>query len=202
VRSTSKHVAALAAALLLAACATPQAPQPFLAGTSPGELVHGDSGVHFPARIGSFSRFSGYQYDKRGRDISVGYNGDIPSVVTVYVFPAEGQDIETALVEQSADVLTAYPDAQVVGRRTVQVTPEEIPAEAVSFTFSTNFHGKQQPVHSELVLARHGERFIKYRITYPESIADLASEDSGKFLQHFSWGSEALADPSGVRAIR
>lgn len=103
------------------------------------------------------------------------------------MFPSEGQDVEAALVAQSADVLTAYPDARVLDRRTVQVTPEEIPAEAVSFSFSTMFHGKQQPVLSELVLARHGDRFIKYRITYPVSIADLASEDSDKFLQRFAW---------------
>lgn len=186
--STSRPFAAFAAALLLAACAsTPAPPQPFIAGESPGELIHEDSGIHFPARIGSFARFTGHQYDAQGRDISVGYNGDIPSVVTVYVFPTGGQNIESALVAQSADVLTAYPDARVTERRTVQVTPGEIPAEAVSFSFSAMFYGKQQTVHSELVLARHGDRFIKYRITYPQSIADLASEDSGKFLQHFAW---------------
>ena len=84
-------------------------------------------------------------------------------------------------------MLTAYPDAQVVDRRTVQVTPGEISAESVSFAFSAMFHGRQQPVHSELVLAQHGERFVKYRITYPVDLADLAAEDSSKFLQHFSW---------------
>lgn len=182
-------MAALGAALLLAACASnpPPAPQPFIAGPAPGELIHEDSGIHFPARIGSFARFTGHQYDAHGRDISVGYNGDIPSVVTVYVFPAEGQDLEDALVAQSADVLTAYPDARVTDRRTIEVTPGEIPAEAVSFAFSAMFHGRQQPVHSELVLARHGDRFIKYRITYPVELADLAASDSGKFLQRFAW---------------
>lgn len=179
-------------ALLLSACATPPSPparpvQPFRAGEVPGELVHRDSGIAFPARVGSFARFQGHQYDQQGRDISVGYNGDIPSVVTVYVFPQAGTDFESVLTEQSADVLAAYPGAQLTDRRTVQVTPADINAECVSFTFSAMFYGKQQTLHSELVLARDGERFIKYRITYPVALADLAGEDSSKFLQHFTW---------------
>jgi hypothetical protein len=183
----ARWLAGMAAAVLLQACATPPPVDPFRDGPAPGELVHRDSGFAFPARIGSFARYQGYQYDELGRDISVGYNGDIPSVVTVYVFPSGDADLESALVEQSADVLAAYPDARVTDRRTIQVTPEGVPAECVSFAFSAIFHGKEQVLHSDLVLARHGERFIKYRITYPESIADLAGEDSGKFLQRFSW---------------
>ncbi|MFO7325921.1 MAG: hypothetical protein DIU62_009410 [Pseudomonadota bacterium] len=191
--SSIKPLVALCAALFLAACASAPRPQaqlrvePFQPGPRPGEIIHRDSGIHFPARIGSFARFAGHQYDAEGRDISVGYSGDIPSVVTVYVFPAGEEDIETALVRQSADVLIAYPGAQVTGRRKVKVTPEAIEAEAVSFSFSTRFQGSEQPVHSELVLARHGGRYIKYRITYPADIADIAGEDSEKFLQHFSW---------------
>lgn len=187
-RSRFKVLAGVAAALLLAACVTPQpAAQPFLAGATPGELIHKDSGIAFPARIGSFARFQGHQYDDGGRDISVGYNGDIPSVVTVYVYPSDGTDMESALTTQSASVLAAYPGAKVVGRRTVRVTPADISAESVSFAFSAPFLGKEQQLHSELVLARHGDRFIKYRITYPESMADLASEDSSKFLHFFAW---------------
>jgi hypothetical protein len=184
--------AALAALVLLAACATPRpvigpSVEPFRAGNEPGELIHKDSGFAFPARIGSFARFQGYQYDHRGRDISVGYNGDIPSVVTVYVFPTEGKDLEAALTSQSAGVLAAYPDAKVLERKTVHVTPEDISAESVSFAFSAEFAGKEQALHSELVLARVGDRFVKYRITYPERLADLAGSDSSKFLEHFAW---------------
>jgi hypothetical protein len=103
------------------------------------------------------------------------------------VYPTQGEDLEAALTEQSADVLEAYPGARVVGRRTIQITPDAVSAELVSFTFSADFYGKQQPLHSELVLARRGDRFIKYRITYPESLADLAAEDSSKFLHRFAW---------------
>jgi hypothetical protein len=57
----------------------------------------------------------------------------------------------------------------------------------VSFAFSTLFFGKEQQLHSQLVLARYGDNFIKYRITYPAAIADLAGEDSSRFLQRFAW---------------
>lgn len=190
VASLTKSLAALSALLLLAGCAaTPQAPRggPFHPGAQSGEIVHSDSGFHFPARVGSFVRFAGYQYDEEGRDISVGYDGEIPALVTVYVFPAGEEDLESELVEQSAEVLVSYPGAKVTGRRKVRVTPEGIEADAVSFAFSAKFRGVSQPVHSELVLARHDDRFIKYRITYPEEIADIAGEDSQKFLEHFDW---------------
>jgi hypothetical protein len=181
-------LAAVAAAGLLTACATAPAPvvQPFQPGVAPGELIHTDSGFAFPSRIGSFLRVTGHQYDSLGRDVSVGYNGDIPVVVTVYVYPAE-QPLEADLVEQSAAVLGAHPGATVVGQGTVHVTPEGVDARSVAFAFSADFYGKKQPLHSELVLARHGETFVKYRITYPESLADLAAEDSSRFLQHFAW---------------
>lgn len=186
----SMPLAAMAATWLLAGCAVTPAPapaQPFRPGDEPGELIHKDSGFAFPARIGSFARFQGHQYDQDGRDISVGYTGDIPSLVTVFVFPAEDADLETALVKHSASVLKAYPGARVTGRRMVQVTPQEIPAVSVSFEFSAAFQGREQALHSELVLAQRGDRYIKYRITYPEAIADIAGEDSGKFLQFFAW---------------
>lgn len=187
-KGSSTRLSAVAATVLLAACAAAPPPaQPFRAGEAPGELIHADSGFAFPARLGSFARFQGHQYDDSGRDISVGYNGDIPSTVTVYVYPADGIDLDAALTTQSASVLAAYPGARVTGRRTVQVTPEEIPAVSVSFAFSAAFLGKEQPLHSELVLARFGDRFVKYRITYPETIADIAGEDSGKFLHYFAW---------------
>lgn len=180
-----RAIAVGVAAVLLASCATP--PPLFIPGVAPGELIHRHSGMAFPARIGSFARVTGHQYDARGRDISIGYNGDIPSVVTIYVYPANETDLESALTSQSAEVLTSYPGARITGRRTVQITPSDISAEAVSFAFSTLFQGKEQSLHSELVLARHGENFIKYRITYPVAIADLAGEDSSRFLQRFAW---------------
>lgn len=181
----------LAATGMLAACTATKTAlppvQPFQAGAAPGELVHKDSGFAFPSRIGSFLRVTGHQYDAQGRDISVGYNGDIPVVVTVYVYPAGTQSLEADLLEQSAMVLGAHPGATVTGRGTVHVTPDELDAESVAFSFSADFYGKNQPLHSELVLARHGERFVKYRITYPAALADLGAEDSGKFLAHFAW---------------
>lgn len=189
---TIRALAPIAAALFAAACATPRpaalsSPQPFREGILPGELVHKDSGIAFPSRLGSFLRVTGNQYDDQGRDISVGYNGDIPVVVTVYVYPTEGRSLEADLVQQSAVVLDAHPGATVLEHRKVQVTPEDVDASLVSFEFSADFYGKQQSLHSQLVLARLGERFVKYRITYPVAIADIAAEDSTRFLHHFAW---------------
>lgn len=176
---------AFVATLLLGACVTH--PQPFRAGIHPGELVHKDSGFVFPPRIGTFLRSQAHQYDKDGRDISVGYNGEIPSAVTVYIYPAGGRTLESDLVTHSADIMTAYPGARILSRQHVEVTPDGLDAEAVSFAFTSTFLGKEQLLHADLVLARHGDRFVKYRITYPSTLADLAGEDSGKFLHYFAW---------------
>jgi hypothetical protein len=180
-------LAALAAAGALAACVTAPSVQPFQAGVAPGELIHTDSGFAFPSRIGSFLRVTGHQYDALGRDIAVGYNGDIPVVVTVNVYPAGERTLEADLQDQSAVVLDAHPGATVVGQGTVPVTPAGVDARSVAFELSADFKGRTQPLHYELVLARHGATFVRYRITYPTSLADLGAEDSGKFLRHFAW---------------
>jgi hypothetical protein len=183
-------LAAVAVAMLLGGCATPPATpavQPFRTGVAPGELVHKDSGFVFPPRLGSFLRSQAHQYDDEGRDISVGYSGEIPSAVTVYVYPNEGRTLEADLVTHSANIIATYPGATILARRHIEVTPGGVDAEAVSFSFTSNFMGTEQPLRAELVLAQHGSRFVKYRITYPVHIADLAGEDSGKFLHHFSW---------------
>jgi hypothetical protein len=180
------RVGALVLALLLGACATVR-PQPFESGSVPGELVHKDSGFVFPPRIGTFLRSQAHQYDARGEDISVGYTGEIPSAITVYVYPTAGRTLEADLVSHSADLIKAYPGATILSRRQVEVTPQGVDAELVSFAFTSVFLGREQPLHAELVLARHGDRFVKYRITYPVALADIAGEDSGKFLHYFNW---------------
>lgn len=189
---TLKAIPVLGLAMLLTACATPRtqpppAPQPFRSGELPGELVHKDSGFVFPSRLGSFLRSQAHQYDDEGRDISVAYSGEIPSAVTVYVYPNAGRTLEADLVTHSANIVATYPGATIIGRRHVEVTPEGVDAEAVSFSFTSNFMGKEQLLRAELVLAQHGTRFVKYRITYPANFADLAGEDSGKFLHYFDW---------------
>ena len=184
-RGVPSCLPALVGTILFTGCVSPG--EPFRAGSQPGEIVHQDSSFSFPARIGSFARVSGRQYDPKGRDISVGYNGDIPVVVTVYVYPRSGRTLEADLVRQSAEVLAAYPGSELLGTRSVVVSPQGIAARAVSFGFLANFRGEQQQMYSELVLAQSGSRFVKYRITYPVSLTDLAAEDSSKFLQHFAW---------------
>jgi hypothetical protein len=175
----------LIAAVLLAGCATPSTT--FRQDSVSRSLIHQSSGFAFPERIGSFLRTDAVQYDRAGLDVSASYNGEIPAVITVYVYPTNGLALSAEVARRRAEVMAGHSGATLGGQRVVQVTPANIDAAVVMFTFQDNVGGKMQELSSELVLAQRDPWFIAYRITYPKSVADLASEDAGKFLKTLSW---------------
>jgi hypothetical protein len=183
--TTIKSLAGVAVSLLLAACQS--APTAFGPGATPDQLVHRASRFSFPSRVGSFVRERAIQYDSSGQNVSVGYNAGLLIAATVYVYPAAGPPLGTEFASRRAEVSGGHPGASLVGQRTVTVTPRGVSARAASFSYTDIFAHTSQQLTSELVLAQHGNQFVKYRFTYPASHADRASTEINQFLRSLSW---------------
>ncbi|HEX8372591.1 MAG TPA: hypothetical protein VF585_07415 [Chthoniobacterales bacterium] len=175
----------IAASLLLAACQT--GPTAFVAGSTPDQLIHRASGFSFPPHVGAFARVDATQYDTTGQDVSVGYNSGVLIAATVYVYPAGGRSLETEFASRRAEILASHSGASAIGQRTITVTPRRISARVASFSYAGIFARTRQQLGSELVLALHGDKFVKYRFTYPASHADRASAEINQFTRSFSW---------------
>jgi hypothetical protein len=171
-------------ATLLAACATPT---PFRQDATSHALVHQQSGFVFPERVGPYRRTDIIQYDTAGKDVSAGYVSDLPIAITVYVYPTMGLTMAAEIDKRRNEVLAGHTGGKTTGQRAVQVTPQSVEAHLSTFTYSDNFAGRRQELSSQLVLALRGSWFVAYRITYPESDADIASEDATMFLKTFPW---------------
>ena len=90
-----RGIPALAAALLLAACASPPPATPGWQVESGGDALHVASGLRFPSEFKGLVRLDPHNYDPDGTNASIEYRRDDPLlVVTLYVYPREAGGIE------------------------------------------------------------------------------------------------------------
>ena len=153
-----------------------------------GPLVHRSSGFTFPLLLGKFHRVMPHQYDAAGYDVSVGYNLEFPPVaVTIYVYQAGQASLEQEFARRQAEVTGVHPAARLVAQGATTVSPEKVRALSADYTYDEKFAGAVQPVRSTLLVARHGEQFVEYRISYTLGSAPVAAKLSRQFTQDFAW---------------
>jgi hypothetical protein len=165
----------------------PSGAQTFRAGDA-DSLVHEQSGIPFPARLGDFAREGTLKkYVADGSDVSAGYNYVGPDgaiAATTYVYPspklvsigspqhvidhtrAKLSDDEFARSKQ--ELQSAHPQAVLVseGSFTTGSGRSGLMAE---YEYTGLFAGAVQPVKSRLYLLTYinGRWTVKHRITFP-----------------------------------
>jgi hypothetical protein len=82
------------------------------------DLRHPLAGVVFPSTSDGFVRGELHAYDDWGHNLSVGYewsdNGDSPTAVTVFVYPADDWEADSEHLERAiGDVLRAHPNTEL-----------------------------------------------------------------------------------------
>jgi hypothetical protein len=152
------------------------------------------SQFRFPPRIGGFEREQVTQHDRQGQDVGVGYNDLRHGVaVTVFVYPIPQRAPDDTLAGHfgtcKAEVLGRHSGAQFVSEQTAQISPGGVQrsGQHATFTYTEVFAHQRQPVRSELFLFTHGQRFIKYRATYPVGQQAAAEPVIRAFIDELAW---------------
>ena len=183
----------LLAALLLAGGGCASGPSahggPFTGGpTLSDPLVHRSSRFTFPAKFGSFARALPQQYDTAGEDFSIAYDSLLPPVsITVFVYPAAGRRLEDEFARRQNEITILHADARLLAHGPATLSPGREPALSAQYRYRATFSDVAQPVLSALFIARHGDRFVAYRVVYPEVARTLAAPAALKFEQAFPW---------------
>ncbi len=164
----------------------PSAPQTSAADAD--TLVHEQSGVPFPARLGDFTREATLkQYAPDGSDVSAGYNYVGPNgaiAATTYVYPSPKvvsigspqHVIDTARAKLSNDEFArckqelqgAHPQAMLVSEGSFVMGNGRTGVMA-EYKYAEAFAGAVQPVKSRLYLLTYinARWTVKHRITFP-----------------------------------
>ena len=183
----------LLAALLLAGGGCASAPSahggPFTGGpTLSDPLVHRSSHFTFPAKFGPFARALPQQYDAAGEDFSIAYDSLLPPVsITVFVYPVAGRRLEDEFARRQSEITIVHADARLLAHGPAALSPRHEPALSALYRYRATFSDVEQPVLSSLFIARHGNRFVAYRVVYPEVAKALALPAALKFEQAFPW---------------
>ena len=183
----------LLAVLLLAGAGCASGPPahggPFTGGpTLRDPLVHRSSRFIFPARFGPFARALPQQYDAAGEDFSIAYDSLLPPVsITVFVYPVAGRRLEDESARRQGEITLVHADARLLAHGPAALSPRREPALSTLYRYRATFSDVAQPVLSGLFIARHGDRFVAYRVVYPEVAKALAAPAALKFEQTFPW---------------
>jgi hypothetical protein len=183
------------AALLLAACP---------AGTGPGrnyapldepvefeaagDYEHEPSGMLFPPTVADFVRVELTRYDRDGLDVSVGYNHPMFVALTVYVLPASIRPAPEKELDDTERSVRGYsPDAKLEEKGSVRIAQGGQVAEGLHMRQHYRDRKLDRTMVTETyVFRRTGNRMawlVKYRITYPASIASNARPAIDRFVE-------------------
>ena len=162
---------------------------PFAGGPTLNDpLVHRASKFTFPAKFGPFRRALPQQYDAAGQDFSIAYDSLLPPIsITVFVYPAAGRSLEDELTRRQNEITSLHPDARLLAHGPTTLSPSHERALSASYRYRAVFGDVAQAVLSGVLIARHGERFVAYRVVYPEAAKGLALPAALKFEQSFPW---------------
>jgi len=148
----------------------------------------------FPPRVAGFERREVTYYDGIGQDIGVSYAHFDPRIlVTAFVYPVFRQPPDDTLAGHfstcKAQVLRAHSGAQTETEQGVEISPGGVQhgGRHAAFTYADMFAERLQPLRSELFLFTHGERFIKYRVTYPADQRERVQQAIRAFTSELAW---------------
>lgn len=156
--------------------------------------TNGPSGFCFPNHVDAFKRDRVARYDRQEQDIGVGYNqlfNQIVMTVYVYSIPARGPDstIEGHFEGCKHAVYDAHTDVRLLSEGPIQISPGGVQHDGkhAVLTYPEMFVGQVQPVCSEIYLFTNAQKFVLYRVTYPEKQQSKAEPEVSAFLNDLAW---------------
>ena len=188
----------LACALVLAACEPSRQTARPAQDQQIREIIGVGESLRFPRRVGIFDRGPVFAYAEGLQDVSIGYNsteGADAAVSTIYIYPVYDRvgDAETTFnweFDTTKAQIARYPGGSwEVRREAVDTLQPAGPIEGLSATyrFRTSFMGEIREVFSELHLFMLGDRFVKFRHTYPVELEDFIRPHLDDLMASLRW---------------
>jgi hypothetical protein len=162
----------------------------------PSVYVHQFSKMQFPPSVGMFTRGTFNRFDAEGRDISVGYNVQVPGhpiaiAMTVYVYPAPGKSGSEAGEFESVknEIAVKHFGAQPLLQDNVVLdqTGGPIKGRHAVYRFSQLTAGGDADMGSEAYLFMRGGWFFMYRVSYLYQGRDQVAKPIRLFMEFLRW---------------
>jgi hypothetical protein len=152
-----------------------------LARDSGGTAFDPKTGARFPAQLGVFARNGGVRYDEGGYPMVSYFAGSL-IVLDLYYYPdalSFAQEFNTC----RDYVKIATPNARLISDRSSTLKGS---GRRATFSMQSKFLGAPNvKLFSELLLFRHRDRFLKFRVTYRADHADRARQEIDSFIGSF-----------------
>lgn len=166
-----------------------------------GTYTHQATGVQFPEEFVPFVRVSIHEYDTAGDNVGIGYNLHSfrePTILTVYLYPgwSPSQDRPAAppdvLLEEHyqgalVTILASHRDSKIISQEpfVLRQSGQTLRGGRAVVQFEEDFAGHEQVCSSCLYLFYYDNWFIKYRMTCPAAVYDLAQQYIEQFVLDF-----------------
>jgi hypothetical protein len=144
------------------------------------------AGAKFPARVGLFVRHGSVKLDEGG-DPWVTYWAGALVLINMFYYRTHGHTLEREYADCRDSVKMVTADARLVSDTRATISPGGRARTGWRAVFTSNKLGISERAKSQLLIFQLGDRFVKYRITYPLAHAERAEKEIDNFLRSFPW---------------
>lgn len=136
----------------------------------------------FPSRIGLFVRDKKVELDDAG-DPLAHYTAGSLVLASVYYYRTRGHSLEREYFDCRDQVKIASPNARLISDSAFAVAGRR--GKRAIFTVEKGPLAGRGPSKSQLLIFAAGDRFLKFRISYPQANAARAEKEIDAFLRSF-----------------
>ncbi len=165
-------------------------PSPWFTHGVDRRLTHRPTGIVFPLEVAGLVRAAETTLDAKAGEVSVPYLLDGPEgrlSIAVYLLPAGDDTAEDHFRAALNAALDRLPDARRLSAGFQRVSHTKGEAAGHHSLFSYEDTASQTPFLGQLYVFQVGTTIIKYRISYPASMTDIAAEHVPAYLEAFDW---------------
>ena len=154
-----------------------------------------------------------HEYDRSGKDISVGYNSPTPIATTVYVYPAAKNfslfpaaplhGVTETLIDhefelRELEISRIHPDARLISEEPFEIVQgnNQFKGKKATYSMAYRFGFSSRDCLSELYIfliepgvmfLANDRQYVEYRITYPAALKDQTEQEISFFLTQLTW---------------
>ena len=136
----------------------------------------------FPNRVGFFVRKE-VRADEAGDPIASYWAGSL-AFATVYYYRTRGHTLEREYSSCKGEVKMVSPSARLISDSTFTASGRN--GKRAIFDIRTGPLALAGPAKSQLIIFPAGDRFLKFRVTYPVAHGERAEQEINVFLRSFA----------------